>query len=233
VEVWQVIPETYMRNVFPILARAEHLEDRESSRRLAGRSAHYLLLASLPLAAGMFFAARPIVSALYGPGFETSAVIVRLLALYIPLSFSFELLWRLLVARNEQHLMLRAQVIAAVLRLTAGFALISYFSAVGAGISALLITLEHNLLLRWYLWRRGGVLQLGTSAFRLVPALAAMSLATWYLADRWPLWLVVPVSASAYAIGAWITGVVPLPSKEDAGEAGEPEIREELVRSNS
>jgi O-antigen/teichoic acid export membrane protein len=151
------------------------------------------------LASGIVVAARPIVNLLYGPGFEASIPLVRIMALCIPLAFLFELLWRLLAARDQQGLMLRAQVFMAAVRLSGGYVLIAWLASVGAAASTVLMMLLHNSLLVFYARRqepRFGILR---HAGRLLLAAIAMGVLAAALVGRSQLWVVVLAAAVFYA----------------------------------
>jgi O-antigen/teichoic acid export membrane protein len=198
VDLWQVIPETYMRNVFPLLSRSEHTQDKRTSGMLLSRSLKYLLAISLPVTVGIFVAARPITALLYGPGFDQTVTALRIVTWYIPLTFLHEVLWRLLVARDQQHLLVRAQAITIVVRLAMGYLLIGWLASLGAAISATLIFLEHNLLLWFFVRRDGTRLGLFRLAWRLSLAALVMGLLATLLVSRSELWVVVLAAAFCY-----------------------------------
>jgi O-antigen/teichoic acid export membrane protein len=197
--LWQVIPETYMRNLYPVLSQAHRDADRGASQPLIGQSVKYLLAMSLPLASGIFVAARPIVDLIYGPGFEPSVPLVRIMAFCIPLAFLFELLWRLLAARDQQGLMFRAQAFMAAVRLGGGYALIAWLASTGAAVSTLLVTLLHISLLAFYARRQDPELGILRHAWRLSLAAVGMGTFAAVLVNRSHLWVVVLAAAVFYA----------------------------------
>ena len=198
--LWQVIPETYMRNLYPVLSRSQQTPDWRHDQPILDQSIKYLLAISLPLAIGIFVAARPIVDFLYGPGFGLSVLLVRIMALCIPLTFLFELLWRLLAARDQQNLMLRAQVVISLVRLAGGYALIAWLASTGAAVITALMILSHNLLLGFYTRRDGISLGICRQAWRLVVAALGMGTFAALLVDRSDLWIVVVAAAAFYSV---------------------------------
>jgi O-antigen/teichoic acid export membrane protein len=197
VDVWQLIPESYMTNVFPVLSKSYHLADQKP-QLILDKSIKVLLAASLPLSAGIFVAARPIVRVVYGIGFEPSVVALRLLAWSIPLACLLAVLWRALVARGQQDLVLRVDLVSTFGRLAAGYWLISSFASLGAAMTTLVSLLFHNLLLTAYLRRDGTRLNLFRLGWR--PALAAlgMGILIWPLSRQLQLWVLIPLGAAAY-----------------------------------
>jgi O-antigen/teichoic acid export membrane protein len=199
VDLWSVIPETYMRSVFPVLSHA-YIIDRVRCQVILERSIKYLLAVSLPLMCGIFVAARPLVHLLYGSGFEPSVSVLRVMVFCIPVSYLFELLWRVLAARDEQHLMLRAQVIMACVRLTGGYLLIGWLASFGAALSAATALTGHILLLAWYARQDGTQLHMWRLAWRpSVAALVTGAVAATFI-NRMDLWLVALAAGVFYIV---------------------------------
>jgi O-antigen/teichoic acid export membrane protein len=199
VDLWQLFPQAYMANVFPVLSRSYHRRDNTASEMIE-RSTTYLLAMSLPLSAGIFVAARPIIGLVYGPGFEASVWVLRLLAVYIPLAFMFELLWRLLVARGQQNLNLRVQAVTIVARLGGGCALIYSLGFLGAAIITPASLLLHNSLLLLHIRRYGARIPFFRAGWRFAVATLCMALVTWVVIPHWQLWLTVSAATATYAI---------------------------------
>jgi O-antigen/teichoic acid export membrane protein len=199
-DVWALIPQTYMTNVFPVLSHSHHTADRRTTQLIVDKSIKYLLAVSLPLMAGVFVAARPIIRLMYGPGFEPSVAPLRIMASCIPLVSLSAVLWRLLAARDQQHSVFHIQLVTTVARLAAGYAVIAWFAALGAAIVTSVMVLVNNLLLEIYVRRDGtrlGVLRL---TWRLSVAALGMGALTALFVNRCPLWLVVAVSMTIYIV---------------------------------
>ncbi len=207
VDPWQLIPQTYMANVYPVLSKSYHLADQKS-QLLLDKSIMHLLAVSLPLSAGLFVAARPIVHLFYGPGFEQSIVAVRLMAWNIPLVCLFAVLWRALAARGQQDQALRVQTIMTLVRLAAGYWLISSFAALGAAITTSASFLLHNLLLASYVKRDGTRLGLFRLGWRLALAAFGMGVVIWPLSRQLQLWALVPLAAAIYVALFILLGVL-------------------------
>jgi O-antigen/teichoic acid export membrane protein len=199
VMIWQIIPETYMRNLYPVLSQ-QHVDRgcRDCDDPLLSQSIKYLFAMSLPLAAGIVAAADPIVRLLYGPGFGPSVPLVRIMAVGIPLTFLFELLWRLLAARDQQNLMLRAQVVMTAGRLAGGYALIGWLASLGAAVSTIAMMLAHNLLLGFYARSKGARFGIFRHAWRLSVAALAMGTFAALLVNKSQLWVVVVAAVVVY-----------------------------------
>lgn len=198
VSFWYFVSQMYMTNVYPVLSRSYHLDD-QSFQVIMDKSIKYLLAISLPLAAGIVAAAGPIIELLYGPGFETAAPLLQILAWNIPLAFVSAVLWRALAARDRQNAVLSAQVVTLFTRLGGGVLLISWLSSLGAAIIAP-VNLLLNTLLLGLATRREGIrprfVQIG---WRFALAATAMGGLTWVLGPQFHLGIVVIVAAIAYA----------------------------------
>lgn len=207
VDVWSLLPQSYVTNVFPVLSRLHNERNQQRFKFVVGRSVKYLLTFSLPLATGLFIAARPIVELLYGQGFEPAVQALRVLAWSLPLAAIFELLWPVLMARDEQHLVLRSQVMATFGKFVGGYALIASFAALGAAISVPLMLLMQNMLLAFYVRRGGTPLRLARHGARPVLAVATMSIITVLLMGHTPLVVLIAAAAVVYAISVVFLGV--------------------------
>jgi O-antigen/teichoic acid export membrane protein len=197
VALWDLIPQTYMVNVFPVLSRAYHAGDNDT-RTMLHDSLRYLLAISLPLAVGIFAAAQPILDFVYGPGFRAAVVPLKLLAWDIPLISLFAVLWRVLSAQNKHHLVFRVQVITTLGRLGLGYALISSFAALGAAITTVLSLVAHNLLLAFHIRRAGTRLRVFRLTWRLVLAAVTMGFLTAWFKYHIKLELLVAVAGICY-----------------------------------
>jgi O-antigen/teichoic acid export membrane protein len=186
-----------MKNVFPVLSHA-YLVDRGRCQIILERSIKFLLAISLPLMSGICVAARPLIRLLYGSGFAPSVPVLRVMACCIPLAFLFELLWRLLAARDQQYLMLRAQIIIAFLRLTGGYLLITRLASLGAALSASVFLAGHVLLLGLYARRDGTRLRIYHVIWRLSLAATGMAAVTAVFIERWQLWLAALLAGMLY-----------------------------------
>ncbi len=199
VDVWQLVPQTYMTNVYPVLSHAEYVADRNTSRVILEKSIKYLLAVSLPLAVGFIVAARPILALVYGPGFEPSVSALRIMAWCVPLSSLTSVLWRLLAARNQQHLLLRAQVLTTVARLSAGYGFILWLGVAGAALSTALAMLVQNLFMEFYVRRDGTRLGVIRLSWRVSMAALVMGVMAGMVVNRLSLWIVVLVAMTLYA----------------------------------
>ncbi|MGE0822337.1 MAG: flippase [Candidatus Binatia bacterium] len=199
VDLWYLLPATYMVNVFPVLSRSYHVTD-DKAQEIQERSVKYLLALSFPVAVGLTVAATPIVQLFYGPEFAPAITILQILAWNVPLYCLNSVLWRVLVARGQQDLNVRVQSITAVTRLTAGGMLIAAFGALGAAITAVANLFLHNRLLAFYLKRDGVRLPTWRLTWRFALAASIMGVMVLACREHVHLGVLVPLAATLYVV---------------------------------
>jgi O-antigen/teichoic acid export membrane protein len=158
---------------------------------------------ALPLAVGMAAAAEPIVNLIYGSGFEPSITALQLMAWNVPQFSLGAVLWRVLAARNQQDLVLRARIITLVIRLVSGYVLISQFSVVGAAVATTFNLFLNALLLAAYIKQDGTRLNLIPTGWRFAIAALGMGILTLVL-HHLDLWLLIPLVATIYTLLAFL-----------------------------
>jgi O-antigen/teichoic acid export membrane protein len=198
ITLWYIIPQSYMVVVFPVLTQA-YQQPSQRPQAIQEKSIKYLLAVALPLAAGGFAAAQPIIDWFYGPGFEQSVIVFRVIAWHTVLAFVNNVLWRILLARDEQRLALRVQVISGFARVGLSLLLASWLGALGAALALMGGYTLYTLLHLYYL-RRGGVqipfVRLG---WRFGLAAGVMGAFTLAFAQHLNLFLLIFVAVLIYA----------------------------------
>jgi O-antigen/teichoic acid export membrane protein len=199
ITIWQIIPQSYLSNIFPLLSRAFQQDDGQT-QFIHDKSNKYLLAVSLPICAGLIAAARPIILLLFGPEFEPAVPVLRVLALSVPIFFVSSVLWRVLVANNQQNVVLRVRTITLVVRLITGYGLIALLTSFGAAISTSLNYLISTIMLAWYVLGVGVHLRLVRLSWHFAAASTVMAAIVWLLSDRVSIFLLVPVAGIIYLI---------------------------------
>jgi O-antigen/teichoic acid export membrane protein len=138
--------------LFPTMARAAE-RPNEGSRLLITRSLAGLLVLAVVLATALFFAAEPLLPAVFGEDFEASAAELRVLSwLLIPMSVTHYYSLRLLAAKREREILLSLLASLAVL------VAIALGGVAGHGIHAVSLgllageSLQAGMMI--YYWRR-------------------------------------------------------------------------------
>jgi O-antigen/teichoic acid export membrane protein len=211
ITVWYIIPTSYMRVIFPILTQAYH-QSSHKSHTIQEKSLKYLLAVALPLAVGGFAAAEAIIDLFYGPGFEESVAVFRLVTWHTVLAFVNNVFWRVLLARNEQRLALRVQVISGIIRIGLSFLLAPSLGSLGAAWALMGGYLVYTLLHIYYVRLGGTPLPLIRLSWRFIVAAAIMGAFTMVLVQQLSLLVVVFLAALIYAVSVLMLRAF---SKED------------------
>lgn len=198
ITVWYIIPQSYMGVVFPILTQA-YQQSLHKSQAIQEKSIKYLLAIALPLAVGGFAAADPIINLFYGPGFEESVVVFRVMAWHTVLAFVNNVLWRILLARDQQHLALQVQVISGVIRVGLSFLLAPWLGSLGAAWALMIGYTVYTLLHVYYIQRGGTRLPFIHIGWRFALAAAIMGAFTLTFVQQLNLFILVFLAALIYA----------------------------------
>jgi O-antigen/teichoic acid export membrane protein len=197
VDLWQFVPQVFMINVFPVLSRSFTARDGEA-QRVSDRSLLLLLGLALPVTAGLAITAEPLVRLLYGPGFDSAVLVLRLLAVNAVLYSLHSVWWRVLAARGEQRRVLNVQVVTLVVRLALGIGLIIAFGATGAAVSVILSLVLHVALLGRAVRFGGMRIGIGARGWRFAAAAVAMGAALVPVIPHLPLVGVIALAAAFY-----------------------------------
>jgi len=200
------IPSALTQALYPYLSRLAANANADPGK-VAARSIRYLALLSFPAAIYIFLRAGAIVDLAYGAGYGEAARLLAVLALTLPFVFaSYPAAVALNAVRKERANTAVAAGGAAV-NVAVNLILVPLLGALGAAVTFLATESTQGvarlaLLRHWF-----GRLGLLTSLARIVPAAAAMGLAT-YLTRALPLYAEIPVLAVIYAGCAFLTGAI-------------------------
>ncbi|MFN8486559.1 MAG: flippase [Caldilineaceae bacterium] len=197
VSLWYFLPQIFMTNVYPVLSRS-YQQTEAKFQLIQDKSLKYLLVVSLPLTVGMIAAARPIVYLFNGPGFDAAVPILRILAWSLLLNALNAVLWRVLAARNQQHLDLRTRIVTIIVRLGGSYVFIVALAAYGAAVATVLSLVLNVLMLLYYVNQGAFKLQLVRIGWRSAAASAGMGFAIWWVAPSLSLVALIPLAGCVY-----------------------------------
>ncbi len=146
----------------------------------------------------MIAAARPIVYLFNGPGFDAAVPILRVLAWSLLLNALNAVLWRVLAARNQQHLDLRTRIVTIVVRLGGSYVFIVALAAYGAAVATVLSLVLNVLMLLYYVNQGAFKLQLVRIGWRSALASAVMGIAVWWVVPSLSLLALIPIAGCVY-----------------------------------
>lgn len=198
--VWYLVPNSVLSVAFPLLSRS-YAESVERFNAMQRRAIRLLMAIAFPLAAALAVFGQRAVRALYGASFDEAGLLVVCLAWLPILLFLEGVLWRTLLARNEQHVACRAQLMSVGVRLAAGLLLIPAFGYAGAAAALAVSFLSFVCLHTYYVARGGTPIRFFRANRRFLGAalgMAAVAAALEYLV-RVPVGINMAVSIIVYA----------------------------------
>lgn len=195
--------------LFPILAQLS-AQSRPALRRAMGKGLDTILIVGIPISAGLFTLAGPIIALIYRrPEFEHAVPALQWLAIGLLLLYVNSILSVTLVSLNQEKKMTLVAGLALILNLGLNLALIPLFQHVGAAFTTaategfilayLLVVMPRDLLARSTL----GVLAKAGAAS------AAMALVLSGL-NGLSLALLIPIGAAVYVLVGIALRLVPL-----------------------
>jgi O-antigen/teichoic acid export membrane protein len=196
-EVGLFVPEVFLNNVYPMLARAR-IAGSQRFGAVQAKAIRYSMAFALPLTAWIVVEARPIIETLFGPGFGPSVVLLQLLAVNLTVYTLLEVFWRSVSAQGRQDVVLRVMVVIVATRLSLGVAFIYPWLALGAAISALLSSSLHALLLGRSVRGSGVPPRVVSVVWPFAVAATIMGGASWLAAQWLSIWVVTPLAAAIY-----------------------------------
>jgi O-antigen/teichoic acid export membrane protein len=204
VDLFAFVPATFAMSLFPVLSRT-YKEGVGRVQEMQDKAMRFMLTFAFPVSIATMVLGPELLELAYGDGFGPAVVVLRILALGLVLHSLFELLWRLLSARDQQGVVLKVQAVTTVTRLGGGIALAIPFAAVGAAASAIGNVALHVGLLAQRLRRDGTPLHLVRLGWR--PALAAVAMGAFAWAVVPTLGLIPTVAAAVVVYVALAVGI--------------------------
>lgn len=102
---------------------------------LTGTALRLILAVSLPLGAGLALLARPILGAVFGPGYAEAGPALQMLALFLPVSMLNSMAGYTLIAAGKERRFLRNVLLGTCVSVVAGLAGIALLGVCGAAIA--------------------------------------------------------------------------------------------------
>lgn len=174
--------------------------DQERFRALFQNCLFVAFALGLPIAAGVFIVAPDAIELVYGRdyGYSAASSVLRVLALQLPLMFTFHVTVLPLIAQRRELMLAKLLGAALVAKIALGVALVPRFGAMGAALTTLAVT---ALALAVTLGLSRAHMK-GLQSRRLlsvVGATAGMAAAAWAAKQVAGMWAGIAVGALAYA----------------------------------
>lgn len=192
----QVVPKSFNTSIYPVFS---HLfkQSPDSFRRANSLSIRYILVALLPVAAGVHGLAGPIVRLLFGAGFEPAVPVLKVVIWTLVPYGIVRVLASGLFASNRQVIDLKVNLMGLGTNLALNAALIPRYGAVGCAWATLLSILCFLAYQCFFL--RHEIVPVIRQAEILRPGLAAACILLWlWLTPSAPLGLRIVGGAAVY-----------------------------------
>jgi O-antigen/teichoic acid export membrane protein len=184
--------------ILPILSKL-YVESRDEFMRVARQILRYLVICSLPLAAGMAALADRIIALLYQDRFTGSVAVLRVAAWVVTLGMTQVIYSAILTAVNRQGAKAVCWGISLVIAIGANLALIRPLDFMGAAIVRLAIETLTLVAFAYLTLRYAGSLSLLKAHVK--PALACAVMAAFiHFAHDWNLAALVALSGIIYVV---------------------------------
>jgi len=214
------IPHIFNTAVFPALAGIgggeDSAEDEERRYvRATRRLMNYMMLFSVPIAAGTVMVAQSILLLLYGEGpFENSTIPLQIFGVSIFFICLDVMLGTILITREKQRQWSYAAIAAALLNpaMNLGFIPLGdrWFGNGGVGAAvATLLTEIFMMFMAFHLLPRGILDRRNLVVFGRALLAAAPMVAVLYWCSGLQIWFSIPLGGAVYVIGALVLRVLP------------------------
>lgn len=192
--------------LYPTLTRraATHPESLPS---IYARAFRYLMIMSLPIAAGVWALADQIVPFLFGDQYLAAIPALKILIWVLPFMFASEFLGYIVVIAGQENKVARSLLLSTSINVVLNTVLVPQY---GYMVAAVMTVVTEVILVGQYVWLLRHTLRemdLHNILTRPVLAIAAMIFALWLL-SVWPLLMLVPVGAVVYVLALIGLGVL-------------------------
>ena len=146
IEKLLIIPDGVCTALFPTLAIL-YQQSRSEAGELFKRFHVYLFLMGLPMAVGTTLLAKPIITLIYGSGYQASITVLQILIWWLFLLFFNSLMGWSLGAVHQEKKVARVSLISAGLYIVFNLLLIPYFGPIGAAAASVVSVIITVILL--------------------------------------------------------------------------------------
>ena len=129
-----VLAQAYRFAVYPLMTRYA-IQAPDKLDQLFQKSIHYMSVAALPMAVGIFLLAPEIIDLIFKPQFEPAAPVLRALVPSLMFFFLGEPCNRLMLVKERQGVTVKLLTVSTVTNIALNLILIPMFGPVGAGLA--------------------------------------------------------------------------------------------------
>ncbi len=131
IEVILTVPVMFMSSVFPILTQAL-TQGNEHVQRIFSKAFDASWIVGVPIAAGMYAVATPIMTIIMGPEFAASGAVLQILIWVTALSFVGAVLNYTVIAAGRQSVLVIPYIVATLFNVLVNLYIIPRYSYIGA-----------------------------------------------------------------------------------------------------
>ncbi len=193
-----LIPQAFRIVIYPTMSRY-YPNEHEKLSRLYNQSMYYLGLLSLPIAAGIYLTAGPIIYLVYGVSFQNTILPLQWLSWSLIFLFLNVPNSRLLLVSEHQSTLMRILIGSMTFNIVLNIVLDPGWGAAGAGFARLCSTMLFFILSYIFVQRSLQKHNLLTALFRPVLATLGMSVVVWLVHNE-GLWVSIALGAGVYFI---------------------------------
>jgi len=201
------IPGAFLSAIFPVLSRF-FMESEELLKKAYQKSFKVLVGVGIPASVGSFLLSEKIILFLFGPQFQQSIAALKILSLFIIISYLNGLAGYFLTSTNRQAL--TAKIIAATtgINVFLNFILIPRYSYIGAAYAT--VVSEVLFLAFFFVFTRKeipsiSVIEISKSAISsAIMGLLIIAL----IQNGFNLFLIIAIGVITYSFFIWITGYI-------------------------
>ena len=186
-----------------------HARSPEDLKVLVRGAFKLLLVLSTPMAAGLFGVSSDVVELIFGSQFLESAPVLAILALGIPFSFTYGLLFNVLTAMGLQRTVFYCSVGSSIASVAFLVGALTTAGIAGAAVAYVFSLASSAIPLVVVYLRRMGPMISTRDAIGLAAANAIMGGVLWLIRDL-PLAATIPISAVVFAVAVRSLGIVTL-----------------------
>ncbi|WP_026663183.1 flippase [Butyrivibrio proteoclasticus] len=125
--------------ILPRLCLLYKEKNKKKYITLFWKTLHFVLLIALPCSIGLFLVAKPVVLLMFGKEFAATATVIRVLSpIIVIISFSYLIGSVVLTSTENEHCLLIATILGAVVNMLMNYLLIMKLGIVGAAISSVI-----------------------------------------------------------------------------------------------
>jgi O-antigen/teichoic acid export membrane protein len=186
-----------------------HGSSPEELKALVSGSFKVLMVLSTPMAVGLFGVSSDVVLLIFGEKYLESSAVLAVLALGIPFSFTYGLMFNVLTAMGHQRTVFHCSLASSIVALAFLVGALATAGIAGASVAYVFSLASLAIPLVVIYWRRMGSMISTRDMLGLVAANAVMGVVLWLIGDL-HLAAKILISAVVFALAVRVLGVMTL-----------------------